>query len=184
MRRRRKQLILVTVVLVAFVALLALWVGNPNKGHKTALVVPPSTSATTPAPGSDTLSDGLSGSTSPTTTPSGSSTISGAGTVTLPPVSGVQVYGTGTHLVVVHVTSDSVINAVGYAFRNGKNGKKMAVEKDFTLSEEVEGGAPLAIVGAQVSYYGTEVTCSISVDGHTRITKTVDGPYHVVVCIA
>ena len=183
MRRRRKQLILGTVVLVAFVAVLAVWVGNPNKGHETivAASTPPTPSATETPP-----DDTLSISTSPTPTPSatGTGTDTGAGGVKLPPVSGVQIYGAGVHQVVIHVTSDSVISAVGYAFRNGTKGKKTAVQRDFTYSAEVEGGAPLAIVGAQVSYYGTEVTCSISVDGHNRITKTVHGPYHVVVCIA
>ena len=178
MRRRHKQLILVTIVLVAFVALLAVWVGNPNSGHENEIGAVVSD---TPTP-TLTLPDSTSASTS--ATPSKSATGSGVGSVTLPPVSGIDIYGPGVHHVVLTVTSDSTIAAVGWAFRNGHDGKKYAVGKNFTLSEDVEGGAPLAIVAGQVAYYGTEATCTISVDGHQRATSTVHGAFHVVVCIA
>jgi hypothetical protein len=173
--RRHRQLILVTIVLVVFVALLAIWVGNPNKGHQTIIGAPPSSPGTT-------LSITDSPTASPTATPSPSGT--GVGDLKLPPVSGIQYYGPGVHTVVLTVTSDSTIAAVGWVFRNGKDGKKYAVGKNFSLTEQVEGGAPLAIVAAQVAYYGTEATCAISVDGHQRTTATAHGAFHVVVCIA
>jgi hypothetical protein len=105
--------------------------------------------------------------------------------VTLPPVSGIQVYGPGVHTVVVRITSNSTLLAVGYVFRNGKKGgEKRAAAKSYTVTEQVEGGAPLAIAAGQVAYYGTEATCTITVDGTLRTTKTVHGAYHVVVCAA
>ena len=180
MRRRRKQLILVSALLVLFVAVLAVWVGNPGSGHKTPEVK--ATFSPTPTP-TETLTDALPTPTptpTPTVTPTG-----GAGGVTLPPVSGVQVYGAGTHTVVVRITSNSTLAAVGYGFRNGKNGgTKHVGAKSFTITEQVEGGAPLAIAAGQVAYYGSEATCTITVDGTLRTTQTVHGAYHVVVCTA
>jgi hypothetical protein len=183
MRKRRRQLILVSALLVLFVGALAVWVGNPNDGHEKPEV---QAGYTPPATPSDTVPAIIS-----TPTPTVSATSSGAttGTVTgvkLPPVSGVQVYGAGTHTVTITVTANSTLSAVGYAFRNGKNGKKTAgsAGKSFSLTEQVEGGSPLAIVGGQVSFYGTQATCTITVDGTKRITKTVQGAYHVVVCLA
>lgn len=178
MRRRRKQLIGVSALLVLFVALLALWVGNPGSGHKAPEVKATFSAPPTPT---ETLTDTLpTPSPTPTTPAKG-----GVGGVTLPPVSGIQVYGPGIHTVVVRITSNSTIAAVGYGFRNGKSGgTKHVGAKVFTITEQVEGGAPLAIAAGQVAYYGTEATCSITVDGTLRTSQTVHGAYHVVVCTA
>ena len=179
-RKQRRQLILVTTVLVVFVVVLAVWVGNPTDGHETALGVTSSPSTTA---GPTLLANGpLPTSSAP---PVGSGTAAAPEGAALPPVSGIQVYGPGIHHVVLTVTSNSTIAEVGWGFRNGRNGgKRYAVGNRFELSEDVEGGAPLAIVGGQVAYYGSELTCSISVDGTVRNTETVHGAFHVAVCIA
>jgi hypothetical protein len=189
MRRRRKRSILVGALLVGFVAVLYVWVGNPNRNHLES-EGPIPTDTPTPTSSFDQSAVAPTPSITPTV-PTGSKSgaggtggAGGAGTVKLPPVSGVQVYGAGVHTVVLRVTSNSTLSAVGWAFRNGKNGKKQAAGKTFTLTEEVQGGAPLAILGAQVAYYGTEATCTITVDGTLRTTKTVHGAYSVVVCTA
>jgi hypothetical protein len=171
---------IVSALLVLFVVLLAVWVGNPNSGHNKPEVQ--ATFSPTPTPSFPTDSAVLpTPSPTPTPTPSGTGTVG----VKLPPVTGVQVYGAGTHLVVLTVTSNSTLAAVGYEFRNGKNGgTKRVGSKSYTISEEVEGGAPLAIVAGQVAYYGTEATCTITVDGTLRTTRTSHGAYSVVVCTA
>jgi hypothetical protein len=88
------------------------------------------------------------------------------------------------HTVTITVTSNSTLAGVGWAFRNGKNGQRKpgTSGKAFSLTESVEGGAPLAIVAGQVAYYGSEATCTVTVDGTRRTTSTVHGAYHVVVC--
>jgi len=177
MRRRRKQLIVVSALLVLFVVLLAVWVGNPNSGHNKPEVQAHFTPTPTPTTPTETAA-------LPTPTPSGHPSTGGGGIPSLPPVSGVQLYGPGVHVVTITVSSNSTLAGVGWAFRNGKNGKKSpgTTGKFFTLTTNVEGGAPLAIVGGQVAYYGTQATCTITVDGTLRTTQTVHGAYHVVVC--
>lgn len=176
MKRRRKQLITVSALLVLFVGVLAIWVGNPNSGHH-----PEVEPGYTPSP---TTSEPSAALPTPSITPSPTGTGGKGVGVTLPPVSGVQVYGPGIHHVVVSVSSNSTLAGVGYAFRNGKNGKKApgTSGKYFSLSVYVEGGAPLAIVAGQVAYYGSEATCTVTVDGVIRTRSTVKGAYHVVVC--
>jgi len=177
MRRRRKQLMIVSALLILFVVVLAVWVGNPNSGHNKPEVQAHFTP--TPTPTSPTETAAL-----PTPSSSGGPSTAGGGIPSLPPVSGVQVYGPGVHTVTITVSSNSTLAGVGWAFRNGKNGKKTpgTSGKYFTLTTNVEGGAPLAIVGGQVAYYGSVATCTITVDGTLRTTQTVHGAYHVVVC--
>ncbi|MCW2749074.1 MAG: hypothetical protein JWR83_184 [Aeromicrobium sp.] len=84
------------------------------------------------------------------------------------------------HRVTISVTSDGAIY-VGYRYRNGKKGVKVA-NGSFSDSRTLHGPLPLAQVGVQVIGNGTYAICSVTIDGAKVVTYTAKGAGHVVVC--
>jgi hypothetical protein len=180
LRERKKPLILGAVV-IAFAAALIAWTHassqrDPNLPDL-AVSAPPSRSASAPK--------------SAKAPPSGASRRtegSGRGTgmlAGLPQFTDAALAGAPQHSVLLTVTSDQAILRLAYAVKGPREDMHRAVnvKSPYRVLTVGRGYGAMAALGAQAGPAATYLTCTITVDGRQRSTRTVRGGWRVAVCL-
>jgi hypothetical protein len=169
---------------VAFVAVLAVWVGR-QPGGSGNVAIPSST----PFP---SLSQSISAAPSPSdASGSGGSSKNTAALPDLPALpsltSGIDISREqGRHQVTLIATSDTTILQVRYGIRGGKppSGHYVGVASPLRVLSPARGNGVLAVLQVQSSYYAKGAGCFIYVDGILRSHSYAKGPITVATCVA
>lgn len=93
-------------------------------------------------------------------------------------------FGPGSHLYVTTVSGHGSLKAIGYKDLNGTKYLRENPAMPHVQRARIQAPGVHLIIAAQIGPEGGSATCTITVDGKTAVSRTVHGPYQVVVCSA
>lgn len=100
---------------------------------------------------------------------------------------GLKIDNVYQHRLVVTVTSRQPVYAVGWLIPTSMNysyGRNMQPGRHFSLVTRVTGRPYYSIIWVWAGKAGAPATCTVSIDGHVRTSKTTTGSYGRQLCFA
>lgn len=177
--RAHGRLVAAIVVSAAYLAALVAWTSGPKLPY-----VPPAATRVNERPATGVPS-GVPASGASTAAPGDArSTVPSSIVPNLPTSATLNGAGAPARSVIITVTSDAPILRLGYIVANVPATKHYAeqVASPVRLELVAHSYGLVAAVAAQAAPTATYVTCTISVDGDVRVTRTLKGPWRVDVC--